>query len=381
MKSTVALVRCNSYDEESVREAVRKGMDLMGGMQAFLRPEEKIVLKPNILVGDAPEKLISPHPLVFKAVAALAKEVTPHLSYGDSSAVGGPAGNARRAGYAGIAHDLEIPLADFDGGRQVQFKDSPFLKRFTIANAALDTDGMISICKLKTHGLARITGAVKNQFGCVPGMLKAEAHITQPNALDFARMLVCLTLYLRPRLYVMDGITAMQGNGPRAGVAKQMNVLLFSADPVALDATVCRMIDLDPTFVPTMQPGRDWGLGTYLADEIEIVGDALASFVQKDFDVVRAPVRAVTSSAAVGLLRNLVSPRPVIDAARCHSCGTCVTHCPASPKAVDWRDGDKNQPPTYTYGRCIRCFCCQELCPESAISVTTPLLGRLIGAR
>jgi uncharacterized protein (DUF362 family)/Pyruvate/2-oxoacid:ferredoxin oxidoreductase delta subunit len=378
MTSKVALARCDAYDEASVGAAVERGLSLIGGMQAFIRPGEKIVLKPNVLVGEAPEKLVSPHPLVFKAVASQAMAVTSHLSYGDSSAAGKPLGNLRRAGFAEIAQGMNIPLADFENGREVQFKESPFVKRFTLANGVLDADGLISISKLKTHGLTRITGAIKNQFGCVPGMLKAEHHVSQPNVLDFARMLVCLNLYLRPRLYVMDGITAMQGNGPRGGKARQMNVLLFSTDPVALDATVCRMIDLDPLFVPTMQPAQEWGLGTHRAEEIEIVGDPLASFVQSDFDVVRAPVRPVTSSAAVSFARNLVSPRPVIDAAACKNCGTCVQHCPASPKAVDWHDGDKRNPPTYRYERCIRCFCCQELCPESAITVRTPLLGKVL---
>jgi uncharacterized protein (DUF362 family)/Pyruvate/2-oxoacid:ferredoxin oxidoreductase delta subunit len=381
MTSQVALIRCNSYDEQGVREAVARGLSLLGGMQAFIHPGEKIVLKPNVLVGEAPEKLVGPHPLVFKAVAGLAQTVTPNLSYGDSSAVGKPLGNLRRAGFAEIAQAMNISLADFENGREVHIKDSPFLKRFILANGVLDADGLISISKLKTHGLTRITGAIKNQFGCVPGMLKAEHHLGQPNALDFARMLVCLNLYIRARLYVMDGITAMQGNGPRGGTAKQMNVLLFSADPVALDATVCRMIDLDPAFVPTMQPAQDWGLGTCRAEEIEIVGDGLESFIQRDFDVVRAPVRPVTSSTTVSLARNLVSPRPVIDAKACKNCGTCVQHCPASPKAVDWHDGDKSKPPTYQYGRCIRCYCCQELCSEGAISVSTPLLGRLLQLR
>jgi uncharacterized protein (DUF362 family)/Pyruvate/2-oxoacid:ferredoxin oxidoreductase delta subunit len=378
MTSRVALVRCSLYEEQSVREAVARGMGLLGGMQAFIRPGEKIVLKPNVLVGDAPEKLVSPHPLVFKAVAGLAQAVTPNLSYGDSSAVGKPLGNMRRAGYVEIAGAMNIPMADFESGREVSFKDSPFLKRFTLANGVLDADGLISISKLKTHGLTRITGAIKNQFGCVPGMLKVEHHLCQPNVLDFARMLVCLNLYIRPRLYIMDGITAMQGNGPRGGTAKQMNVLLFSADPVALDATVCRMIDLDPVFVPTMEPAEKWGLGTFRAEQIEIVGDALESFLQKDFDVVRSPVRPVTSSVTVGFARNLISPRPVIDEAICKNCGTCAQHCPVSPKAVDWHNGDKSKPPTYKYERCIRCFCCQELCPEAAVTVSTPLVGRLL---
>ncbi|RPJ52238.1 MAG: DUF362 domain-containing protein [Chloroflexi bacterium] len=378
MKSRVALVRCSSYDERTVAAAVQKGVGLLGGMEQFIQPNDKILLKPNVLVGDAPTKLVSPHPTVFKAVARLALTVTNNLSYGDSAGMGKPAANMRKPGFAEIAQEMNIPLADFENGREIQFKESPFTRHFTLANGVLDADGLISIAKFKTHQLTRITGAVKNQFGCIPGLLKPGFHIKLPNPLDFAKMLVCLTLLIRPRLYIMDGITAMEGNGPRGGTGRQMNVLLFSADPIALDATMCRMIQLDPLHVPTMQPGRDWGLGTYLDEEIDLVGDPLESFVNSAFNVVRAPVRPVTSSRVVPFFRNLVSPRPEIDLARCNRCGTCVKHCPAQPKAVDWHNGDKSKPPAYKYERCIRCFCCQELCPELAISVETPLLGKIV---
>jgi uncharacterized protein (DUF362 family)/Pyruvate/2-oxoacid:ferredoxin oxidoreductase delta subunit len=377
----VALVRCDSYDEEAVFAAVQRGLQLLGGMEQFIKPGEAILLKPNVLVGDAPNKQIGPHPMVFKAVARLARDVTARLSYGDSSAVGRAVGNMRRAGLMEVAEALKIPLADFDNGRDVVFKESPFTKHFMLANGVLDADGLISVCKLKTHQLTRITGAVKNQFGCVPGQLKANFHIQLPNALDFARMLVVLNLYIRPRLYVMDGITAMQGNGPRNGSPFAMNAILLSADPVALDATASRMIALNPEFVPTAGPGKEWGLGTYLSEEIELLGDPLESFVNKAFDVVRSPVRPVTNSTFVPFFRNLVAPRPVIDPLACGLCGTCVKSCPATPKAVDWHSGDKTVAPTYKYERCVRCFCCQEVCPDQAISVKTPWLGKLFQPR
>jgi uncharacterized protein (DUF362 family)/Pyruvate/2-oxoacid:ferredoxin oxidoreductase delta subunit len=377
-KSRVALVRCDSYDEASVFAAVQRGIDLLGGMARLVNPGEKIVLKPNLLVGEAPEKLIGPHPLVFQAVAQLAQAVTPNLSYGDSPAFGKIPGQARKAGLAQCGEALGIPLADFETGREVHLENSPFIKSFVLASGVLDADGLISIGKFKTHGLTRITGAVKNQFGCVPGMLKAEFHIKLPNSLDFAKMLVCLNLYIRPRLCIIDGITAMQGNGPRGGDPAQLRVLLFSQDPVALDATMCRLVDLDPEYVPTMKPGREWGLGTYLAEEIELVGDALTPLVNKTFNVVRAPVKPVTNSAVVPAFRNLISPRPVIDTTRCTHCGTCVRICPATPKAVDWREGNQAQPPVHRYERCIRCFCCQETCPERAISIRPTLLGRIL---
>jgi len=192
-------------------------------------------------------------------------------------------------------------------------------------------------------------------------------------------MLVCLNLYIRPRLYIVDGIMAMEGNGPRNGDPVKLNVVLFSADPIALDATMCRIIDLNPEFVPTLKPGKEWGLGTYLCEEIELVGDPLEDFINKNFKVVRSPVKSVTSpSGAITTFKNLISPRPVIETDKCGQCGVCVKMCPVTPKAVDWHDGDKSRPPTHKYERCIRCFCCQELCPERAIKVQIPLLGRLL---
>jgi ferredoxin len=77
-------------------------------------------------------------------------------------------------------------------------------------------------------------------------------------------------------------------------------------------------------------------------------------------------------------MRNLLAPRPFVVAERCTKCGTCVKVCPVSPKAVTFPDGDATRPPRHDYAICIRCYCCQEMCPERAIEVKTPLLGRLI---
>ncbi len=377
VKSRVALVRCQSYDEPEVAAALRRGMDLLGGMAACIAPGEQIVLKPNLLVGAPPEKLVSPHPSVFAAVARLALEVTPNLSYGDSPGSGRAQGQMRKAGLAQVAEALGIPLADFDSGREVHFPESPFIKQFTLANGVLDADGLISIGKFKTHGITRITGPIKNQFGCVPGALKPQFHIRLPDPLDFARMLVCLNLYLRPRLYVIDGIVAMEGNGPRNGDPVPLGVLLLSRDPVALESVMCRLIDLDPACVPTLKPGREWGLGSDRPEEIELVGDALEPLVNPAFKVVRAPVKPLPGSAALALVRNLLAPRPAIDASRCNRCATCIRMCPVTPPAIDWPCRDRSQAPVYSYGRCVRCFCCQELCPEGAIAVHTPLAARL----
>lgn len=375
--SKVALVRCESYEYDEVKAAVEKGLALLGGAEKFAGSGEKILLKPNLLSADPPEKCTTTHYMVFKAVGEVFKRTGAILSYGDSPGIHTPEAAARKSRIAGAAEELGIPLADFHKGDEVSFKEGIQNKRFVIARGVLESDGIISLPKLKTHGFARMTGCVKNQFGCIPGTLKGEFHVRVPDVLSFSRMLVDLNNLLKPRLFIMDGIVAMEGNGPRGGTPKKMNMLLFSADPVALDATVCRIINLNPEYVPTVKFGKEAGLGTYIEEEIELVGGSIEDFYDPSFSVKREPVKPYKPGGVVQILRNSLVPKPHIDAAKCVKCGVCVNACPVKPKALDWHDGVKTDVPSYIYKRCIRCYCCQELCPQSAIELKVPLVRRL----
>ena len=378
-KSAVALVRCGSYRNEEVYKAIKRGIDLLGGAASFAGKREHILIKPNVVYGDKPERCSTTNPVVFRETGRLFKESGAELSFGDSPGFGKAATQLKRSGISRAGAEAGMKEADFDNGKKVFFKEPFFAHKFLIANGVLDSDGLISIGKLKTHQLTRITAAVKNQFGCIPGMIKVKYHVDLADINDFAGMLVALNLLLKPRLYIVDGITAMEGNGPRSGDPVKMNVLLFSRDPIALDATICRMIDLKPEYVPTMKPGREWGLGTYKSEEIEIVGDPLASFINSGFKVTRRPPARVQRIGTISFLFNLFGSRPVIREEKCNRCGVCIEVCPVKPKALNWRQGDKGelQPPVFDYNKCIRCYCCQELCPEKAIWVKTPLLGRI----
>jgi Pyruvate/2-oxoacid:ferredoxin oxidoreductase delta subunit len=284
----------------------------------------------------------------------------------------------RRSGLKEIGDDYGFVLADFDTGRQVFHKDALLVKSFTIASGVIDADGLISLPKLKTHGLTRITGAIKNQFGCIPGMMKSQFHLKLPDPYDFATMLVDINTFIKPRLYIMDAVMAMEGNGPRNGKPRKLGVLLFSSDPVAVDAVACLLINLNPEFVPTSKPGELSGLGTYHNDNIEIVGDELNAFIVKDFEVERSAPVHCTTGGLTKFIKNQICERPVIDKTKCTVCGTCVKMCPAVPKAIDWHTGKKDKPPFYKYEQCIRCFCCQEVCPEGAISVYKPALAKVM---
>ena len=376
-KARVVIIRCDTYADDQVLTAIQKGFDMLGGVSVFAKPGERIVMKPNILIGTDPDKGVTTHPAVFRAVGKLLRDAGASVSYGDSPCFGKSEPNLRKSGIKEVGDELGFIVADFDSGRPVSHKDALLMKKFVVANGVLDSDGLVSLPKLKTHGLVRFTGAVKNQFGCVPGLLKSQYHVKLPDPYDFATMLVDLNTLIKPRLYIMDGIVAMEGNGPRSGKLKRLNVLLLSSDPIALDATACRIACVEPEIVPTSKPGEKAGLGTYHTENIELMGEALESFVDTSFEINRTPPISSSGGRFMVFLKNRITQRPVIDKAKCTCCGTCITMCSVQPKAVDWYKGDMSRPPRYDYNLCIRCYCCQETCPEGAIYLSSPLLARI----
>jgi len=359
---------------------MRRGIELLGGMAKFAKPGETILVKPNALAACAPDRCVTTHPSVFAAACACLQEAGCRVTYGDSPALyagWGKCGAAmNKCGFSAAAEKLGIPCADFENGRIVARAAGASRRNIVIANGVLAADGMVSVPKLKTHGLVRVTGAIKNQFGCVPGVYKGRYHASAPDVRDFSRLLADITAFVKPRLYILDALIAMEGNGPQNGDPRRLGLLMLSRDPVALDAIACTIIGLEPAFVPMLLAGEQAGLGTSRMDEIECVGDAVENFMTPDFKVSRLP--AVSPNSLLRAIRNLLVTRPVIRAASCTRCGQCVGACPVEPRALDWGTTGKKMPPVYKYNRCIRCFCCQELCPAGAVRVKTPALGRLL---
>lgn len=373
----VALIRCESYEYGEAKAAVQRGIDLLGGAAGFVKPGEKILLKPNWIMAVPPERCATTHPAVFKAVCEIFGTAGADLCYGDSPGHGTTEEEtleaARATGFWEVASSLNIPLADFLHGREIKTTSGFEARDFFIANGALDCDGIISLPKLKTQGFLKLTGAVKNQMGCIPGRRKGAYHAQIQRPADFARMLIDLNMFLHPRLYIMDGIMAMEGNGPMNGNPKKMNVLLLSSDPVALDATVCRLVDVKPEYSYTVSLGMQAGHGTYVSSEIELVGDRLESFIARDFKINRDPISNVRGAGVFSFDNDAGVPKPYIVEENCLRCGVCVDMCPIVPKAVDWQNNDKRHAPAYDYSRCIRCFCCQEVCPHGAILIKEPV--------
>lgn len=374
--SKVALVGCSSYELYQVKKALLRGFSYFGGIKKVFQNKNRILLKPNLLTGENIEKAVTTHPSLFQGVAEILIENDFVCGYGDSPGFGSLETVAKKAGLYAPLKNLKIEKADFNGNQEVSYPKALQNRQFTLAKGVFHFDAILSLPKWKTHGLTRITGAVKNQFGCIPGLLKGEFHFKLPDVLHFSRMLVDLNLLLKPDFYIMDAIVAMEGNGPRNGRPRFMGLLAFSHDPIALDATLSRLVRLDPRMVITCLEGEKGGLGYWQENAIELVGDDFSHFYQADFDVQREPMISYRKEGILRSFRNFLLSKPIIDFSKCRACGVCIEICPAQPKALYWKE--KNRIPQHHYAYCIRCYCCQELCPHGAIRIKTPSIGKLL---
>lgn len=376
-KSKVVLLPCESYDEEQICRLLKKGLDLLGGAEALADREAKILLKPNLLKKAEVEKAVITHPVVVGAFAGLLREEGyKNIVLGDSCGTGTTTKVIAGTGMEDYLQKYRIPAIDYTKGVSVKYPEGIQAREFVLPKELLEADCVISLSKMKTHALERITGAVKNSYGFVYGLHKAKGHTQYPSADSFARMLVDLNQLVKPALYVMDGIVAMEGNGPGSGDPVSMNVLLMSKDPVALDSVFCHLVYLKPEKVPTNYHGEKMGLGTWKEEEISLLlpdgkeislKEARKRYGNPDFRVDRTKVRKNVWTKMARAL-NLFQKKPYIDPSLCVSCGICVKSCPVEGKAVDFKNG-RDVPPVYDYRKCIRCFCCQEMCPKKAIKV------------
>ena len=376
VKSKVVLLPCREYDEEKIHMLLKQGLDFLGGVETLIPKDAKILLKPNLLKKAEVEKAVITHPVVVGAFAGILRENGyENIVLADSCGHGTTQAVIRGTGMDTYLEKYHIPAVVYSEGVKTAYPQGVQAKEFILPKELLEQDCVISLSKMKTHALERITGAVKNSYGFVYGFHKAKGHTQYPSADSFARMLIDLNKCVAPKLYVMDGIVAMEGNGPGSGDPVSMNVLLMSTDPVALDSVFSRLVYLKPEMVPTNYHGEKMGLGTWKEEEITLLtpdgeismAEAVKKYGNPDFNVDRTEVRKNIWTRMAGAL-NIFQKKPYIEADKCVRCGICVQSCPVSGKAVDFRKG-KDKPPVYDYKKCIRCFCCQEMCPKKAIKV------------
>ncbi len=371
----VTAVELDGYDRGKTEAAVERIFAAWPGAEKLSR-ETKVTIKPNLLMARSPEQATTTHPAVVSAVAAaLRRRGVEDITVADSP--GGPYTAAalgriyRACGMEGI-EGVTLNLDTTWGSRKA--KEGSLAEEFHLIRPILEADVVISVGKLKTHGMTTLSGGVKNLFGCVPGLQKPELHYRYPTLDAFCQMLVDLAETVSPDLTIVDAVTAMEGNGPSGGSPRQVGLLAGSTSPFVLDLMLADLIGLRVEDVATLRHSLRRGLIPKTASELQIDGDEykqISDFQMPDSkaldfsDHMPLPVRPL-----IRWLRRRVTPRPVIRTARCVGCGKCAESCPAHTIAV--REGKA----VIDYSRCISCFCCHEMCPVRAIE-----MGRKWGKR
>jgi uncharacterized protein (DUF362 family)/Pyruvate/2-oxoacid:ferredoxin oxidoreductase delta subunit len=366
--STVSLVKCQTYEDQNVYPAIEKVLELIGGIGNYVRPGDYVLLKINLLTGDIPEKAVTTHPAIVRAMIRQVRKSGGIPLVGDCSGYEGKPNQkryldaCRSSGIMQVCEEEKAQIVHLSAESvEVRNESGRLYKNFILSKQFVDADVMISLPKLKTHGLTLFTGGVKNNFGCITGLNKAKMHLRAQDPETFSQMLVDLLGIVKPDLTIMDAVVGMEGNGPSNGTPKQVNAILASIDPVALDAVACKMVGIDPFMVPSTRLAHEQGMGESLKD--------------MKIDDFKFPSGTASFFRAKGLMhfiRGMLVAKPYLVKENCQKCWICMEHCPSGALS---KKGDY---PSFDHKKCIRCYCCQELCPGNAIELKTPFLARFV---
>ena len=372
----VTIHQCSSYQKEDLHRAVSEAIADVGGFEKYVRPGETVLLKVNLVIGKGPEVAATTHPAFVAELARQLKAFGCRVIIGDSP--GGPFNAAmlrrsyRVTGMMQAAEESGAELSYQTEIKEIVRPEGKMLKALTVTAMSQEADKVISVCKLKTHGMMTYTGAAKNMFGTIPGTMKAEYHVRMPKMEDFADALIDICEATRPVLSLMDAVIGMEGNGPTGGTPRKIGAVLASPNPYELDLVAADLIGLKRTQVPTIQAAATRGLAPGAVEQVQIAGDSPEMFRISDFklpDHIHADLSQGGFLPKFGM--KLLRPRVKFDPSRCVGCGECAANCPAKVITM------KNRKPVVDYHRCIRCFCCQELCLRNAVSVKESWIFKL----
>jgi len=371
-KSKVGVYKCSSYDSREIHSVIEKILYEVIGIEKYIKSGSKVHIKPNLLSEKGPDKAVTTHPAVVKAVVKIIQSMGALVTIGDS-----PAGMTRSIEKNWIATGMKR-VAEETGAQLVEFENKGVSltkvrdKQYFIAKIVHEADVVVSISKLKTHSLTLMTGAIKNIFGVIPGIKKAEYHRQAPELHDFASILVDIFEAVKPQINIMDAIIGMEGNGPSSGMPVHIGYLLGSNDAVALDSIAAHLMGFGDDEVITTSLASERGLGVGKRDEIEIVGTSFNDLPKENIVLPTKRLQNYIPDFLIKFIGKLIWIRPIANKSKCRKCGLCIKNCPVN--AMTPRDGI----PHIDYNVCIKCFCCDEICPYGAIEQDMSRLVKLL---
>lgn len=367
MTKNVALQKCFSYDFDEVFSAVKKMM------QDVPPPDVRgktILIKPNILYPKKVEACVCTNPVVTGALVKAFKELgAKKVLAGESPAVANSTSAAKATGTFEQVVSNGGEWIDFHGKVFVENPEGVLAKKFEFADAFAEADVIVSAAKLKSHQLMKYTGAMKNLFGLVVGLEKAQCHYRFSNPDDFGKFLVDLNLAAKPQYAVMDAVMGMDGpGGPGSGDPIQLNFLAASDNILALDWICSSLVGYNPHEINYLQDALLRKVWLSSAEEIQTLGADFREIACDKFRTVKS--NGIFGSSIPSPLKPLakffLTRNPHFKNKKCIKCARCEKICPAKVIAMQGKNGTARM---MERTKCLHCFCCHEICPESAISL------------
>ena len=370
----MAIINAREYDRASLCMSLEKALERLGGLDKVIKPGDRVFVKINHLSPSSnPERAIITHPVFVEVVLELLKNISTDITVGDDIdsedgdefQVSGFRQMCKRAG-ARLINLREEGFVEIECQGRI-------LDKVYLSSVILNADIIINLPKLKTHSLTLFTGAVKNMYGVIPGGFRRRFHGEYIRKEDFTQVITDIFAAARPHLTIMDGIVAMEGDGPAAGSARRLGVILASRDAVAVDAVATKIIGLEPMDVYTTRYGDERGLGVGNLQDIEIVGKGIKEVSVSDF---KFPVGAnliITERLPRFLALFLLDEfavKPYVVESRCTGCFECSRICPATAISETGRIVKIN------HDICIQCMCCHEVCRFNAIMLKRSITGQ-----
>ncbi|MBO4286824.1 MAG: DUF362 domain-containing protein [Kiritimatiellae bacterium] len=365
MKHAVHFVRCADY-ETALPSAFERLVSASGLFEEAALRGKRVLVKPNLLTDRTPEQAVTTHPALLRLVVRRLKAAGAVVSVGDS-----PASTANlnvtleRSGIGAVCEEEGVPFVSFEQGGVQHFEKDGF--SFLLAKPVLEADLLVNLPKVKSHSLTKLTAAVKNLYGAVPGYSKTTLHRLYPKPETFGRLLQAIWSVLPPAVNLADAVVGMEGQGPSNGKPVRLGFLAVSDDPFALDTALCDVLHLRPATVPYLK-------GCEAAHAPEVLGDEVTV---PSFEIPSGShLLDLLPAWFVHLAAHLLWVRPAFAPDLCIRCGKCVKACPATALAL-CADAAF---PRLDAKACIGCACCHEVCPKGAIRMKQSTILRLVGA-
>ncbi len=372
----VTLKKHDSYEAGPLKAALADLLVPHGGMASFVKPGDTVLLKPNLVFGRDASKAINTHPGVVRAVAELAREAgAARIQVGDSPGYGTAAAAAKNCGILAVVDELGLEMVEFTSAeRHVSGRLFPVLE---LAREVFEADVVVNLPKIKTHGQMLMTLAVKNMFGAVVGARKLRWHYRAGRDRRlFARMINEVALATKPHLSILDGVVGMDELGPSSGRVRPVGLLAAGPDPWALDAVIMDVLGVDREALFILAAAMEHGPREWRSLRIE--GDAPDALRPDDWRIPEMVTLQMHGGfvdkhfpRVAAWLRDSIAPLPRANAA-CTGCGYCAGICPAQAMRME---GGKV---LIDAAKCIRCYCCHELCQYQGLDMRRGLLARLL---